>query len=72
MFDKLYFSSAFNYSNPNVNVSALHSTLHFDFQVVSAMRFFKNASRAEVVHKPGGKTKAMYNLGRARPQKRIH
>ena len=47
LFGKLYFSSAFNYSNPKFLLCIQHFT--FDFQVVSATRFFKNASRTEVV-----------------------
>ena len=39
--------------------------LTYDFQVDSAMRFFKNASKTPLK----GRKKAMYDLERARPKK---
>ena len=51
-FVKLYFSSTFNYVQfshikLDIKVSVLPSAPPYDFQIGSAMRFFKNASKTQ-------------------------
>ena len=51
-FVKLYFSSTFNYVqfnqiNLDVKAPALPQYLTYDFQIGSAMRFFKNAPKTQ-------------------------
>ena len=49
LFQNFIFHQLFNYVQLNDKlISTLHSALSFDFQVVVAMRFFKNASKKVV------------------------
>ena len=49
LFLNFIFHQLFNYVQLNYKlISTLHSALPFDFQVVVAMRFFKNASKKVV------------------------